>query len=110
MPAPTTVVFDIGNVLLRWDPRHLYRKLLPEDEIDAFLAEVDLHTGNARQDAGRSWAEGVVELAAKHPHHRDLIADYPQRYCEAVAGQIEGTVAVLRELHDRGVRLLALTN
>jgi 2-haloacid dehalogenase len=105
-----TVVFDIGGVLVDWDPRHLYRKLLPADEVDAFLAEVDFHTWNARQDAGRSWADGVIELAAKHPHRRELIAAYPERYWEAVAGPIEGTVTVLRQLHERGVRLLALTN
>jgi 2-haloacid dehalogenase len=109
MPQPT-VVFDIGGVLVDWDPRHLYRKLLPEDEVEAFLHEVDFLGWNALQDAGRPFAEGVSDLSAQHPHRSELISAYHSRYWEAVAGPIEGTVDILCELHASGVRLLALTN
>jgi 2-haloacid dehalogenase len=105
-----TVVFDIGGVLVDWDPRHLYRKLLPEDEVEAFLAEVDFAAWNALQDAGRPWVVAVEELAGRYPHHRELIAAYPERYWETVPGPVEGTVDIVRQLHGSGVRLLALTN
>ena len=51
-----TVVFDVGNVLIQWNPRHLFRKLLPdEDAVEQFLAEVTPQSWNEGQDAGRSW-------------------------------------------------------
>jgi 2-haloacid dehalogenase len=109
-PTPITVVFDIGGVLLDWDPRYLYRRLLPEAEVDAFLDEIGFAEWNHRQDAGRPWAEAVMELAARHPHHRELIAAYPEHYWDTVSGPVPGSVEILHELHDRGTRLLALTN
>jgi 2-haloacid dehalogenase len=108
--ALTTVVFDLGGVLVDWDPRHLYRRLMPEDEIEPFLDEIGFHEWNRSQDAGRGWAEAVAELAATHPHRRELIAAYAERYDEAIAGEVTGTVALLDELAARGTRLLALTN
>jgi 2-haloacid dehalogenase len=108
--TPTTVVFDLGGVLVDWDPHHLYRRLMPESEIDAFLDEIDFHGWNRAQDAGRGWAEAVEDLAARHPQRRELIAAYAERYDEAIAGEVAGTVALLDELAARGTRLLALTN
>jgi 2-haloacid dehalogenase len=108
---PSTVIFDLGGVLVDWDPRYLYRKLLPgDDEIEWFLAEVCTPEWNARQDAGRPWAEAVAELAAEHPEHAELIAAFDERWCETIGGEIAGTVAVLRSLREGGIRLLALTN
>jgi 2-haloacid dehalogenase len=105
-------VFDLGGVLIDWDPRYLYRRLLDTDEeIEAFLDEVGFARWNHDLDAGRStWADAVEELAATHPHHRHLIEAYPARFGESIGGPIEGSVEVLRELAGRGVRLLALTN
>lgn len=108
--ARPTVVLDLGGVLIDWDPRHLYRKLMPADEIDAFLAEIGFTEWNHAHDAGQPWAEGVRELAQRHPARRALIEAYPARYAETMAGPVPGTVALLGELHDRGTRLLALTN
>jgi len=108
---PSTVIFDLGGVLIDWDPRYLYRKLLSsEDEVERFLAEVCTPAWNARQDAGRTWAEAVAELTAKHPDHAELIAAFDKRWGETIGGAIPGTVEILRRLRDRGVRLLALTN
>lgn len=107
----TTVVFDLGGVLIDWDPRHLYRHLIADpDEVDAFLAEVGFAEWNARQDAGRPFHEAVPELAALHPARRELIEVYPERFPDSLVGEIPGTVAVLRDVRDRGVRLLALSN
>lgn len=115
-PAPgspfTTVVFDLGGVLIDWDPRYLYRRLLASDEaIEAFLDEVGFPGWNYAVDAGLStWADAVDALSRSHPHHRHLIEAYPSRFAETLGGPIEGSVEVLRELHHQGVRLLALTN
>jgi 2-haloacid dehalogenase len=107
----TTVVFDLGGVLIDWDPRYLYRKLMAADEIEPFFAEVGFFAWNHAQDAGGSWDDAVEDLAAKHPHRRDLIAAFPARFPETLGGPIDDTVAVLDELADGGrTRLLALTN
>ncbi|TCZ56721.1 HAD family hydrolase [Roseicella aquatilis] len=108
----TTVVFDLGGVLVDWDPRHLYRKLFPGDVpgMERFLAEVCTPAWNLDQDAGRPWAEGTALLKARHPEQAELIDAYHRRWPEMLAGPIEGTVAILRELRDRGTPLYALTN
>lgn len=107
----STVVFDLGGVLVDWDPRYLYRALLPsEAEVERFLAEVCTPEWNAAQDAGRSWAEAVAELSTRHPKHAELIAAFDERWWETIGGEISGTVDVLRALRGDGIRLLALTN
>ncbi|MBK1659190.1 HAD family hydrolase [Paracraurococcus ruber] len=108
----TTVVFDLGGVLVDWDPRHLYRKLFPGDDagMERFLAEVCTNAWNLEQDRGRSWAEAVALLQAEHPGQAALIAAYRNRWPEMMAGPIAGTVDILRALRDRGTPLYALTN
>jgi 2-haloacid dehalogenase len=110
-PAPSTVVFDLGGVLIDWDPRHLYRALFDDaDEMEAFLEEVSFAEWNARQDAGRSLDEAIAHLAASHPDRRELIEAFRARWPETMAGAVPGSVEILRELRGRGVRLLALSN
>lgn len=107
-----TVVFDLGNVLIRWNPRNLYRKIFGDDvqAMETFLSEVCPPEWNERQDAGRSWQEGIDEAIARHPSQAALIRAYRERWEETLGGVIEETVLILNELHARGVRLLALTN
>lgn len=106
-----SVVFDLGGVLIDWDPRLLYRTLLPAEEVEAFLAEVEFDAWNHEQDAGRAAAEAVAAAAARFPHRRELLAAYFERFPETLAGELDGSVQVLDELRRRGeVRLLALTN
>ena len=112
-PAVDAVVFDLGGVLVDWDPRHLYRRLLPDDAaVEAFLTEIGFDDWNHGMDAGaRTWAEAVAELSERFPHRAELIAAYPQRFTDTLNGPIEGTVALLDELHQAAAaRLLALTN
>jgi 2-haloacid dehalogenase len=110
-PAVDAVVFDLGNVLVQWDPRHLYRKLLASDEeIEAFLAEVCTPQWNAAMDRGRPFAEGIAEAIERHPGRAELIRAFWERWDEMSPGLVEGTVAVLDELHAAGIPLYALSN
>jgi len=108
----TAVAFDIGGVLLDWNPRHLYRKFFGADEaaMERFLAEVCTQEWNTRFDAGRPFAEGVAEAIAAHPDLAEPITAYQLRWQEMVGGAFEGTVAILRELRRSGVRTYALSN
>jgi 2-haloacid dehalogenase len=105
------LIFDLGGVLIDWNPRHLYRKLF-EDEasMEWFLAEVCHSEWNGEQDRGRTFAAAIEEAAARHPDHRPLIAAYFERWPEMLAGPIEGSVAILEELDRSGYELHALTN
>jgi len=108
----TAVVFDLGGVLIDWDPRYLYRSLFGDDEaaMETFLATVTTQEWNAKQDAGRPWSEAVAELVAKHPDQHELIVAYHERWSETLGDAIEPTVAVLAELRDAGVPVYALSN
>ena len=108
---PTTVIFDLGGVLIDWNPRYLYRRLFDDEPaMERFLAEVCTPDWNLSLDAGRSFAEAVAELGARHPQERERIAAYQERWLEMIAGPIAPTVAVLEELTAAGVPLWALTN
>ncbi len=107
-----TIIFDLGGVLIDWNPRHLYRKIFGGDAeaMEWFLANVCTQEWNAQQDAGRTWQEAVAEAQARHPDHAANIHAYWERWEETLGGAIEGTVALLDELRSQPVRLLALTN
>jgi len=111
-PDRSIAVFDLGGVLLDWNPRHLYRKLFAGDEaaMEHFLATVCTHEWNRCQDAGRSFAEGGRLLTAEHPDKVELIDAYGARFDEMIAGPIAGMVEILAELRDRGTPLYGLTN
>ncbi len=108
----TAVAFDLGGVLIDWNPRHLYRKVFGADEaaMERFLAEVCTPEWNARLDAGRPFGEAVAELVAAHPDQADLITAFQLRWPEMLGGAFEGTVAILRELRGAGLRTYALSN
>lgn len=104
------VVFDIGGVLLEWDPRLVYRDLLPDPaDLDRFLAEICTPAWNATLDAGRPFDEACAELAARHPDHAELIHAW-KRQDEMIAGEVEGTAELVARLHGAGVPLYLLTN
>jgi 2-haloacid dehalogenase len=105
------VVFDIGNVLLHWDPKVLYRKIFAtEDEVEWFLTHVCNSAWNLEQDRGRSFDDAVAEATARFPDHAEAIAAYHHRWHETLTHVIEGTVDILRELNGQGTPLYAITN
>ena len=108
----TAVVFDLGGVLMDWDPRHLYRKLFDGDEaaMEEFLATVCTAEWIRQQDMGLSVAEAVAKLIRRFPDHASLIEAYDKRWPEILAGPIDGSVSVLAELRQRGIPLYGLTN
>ncbi|WP_332680835.1 HAD family hydrolase [Bosea sp. (in: a-proteobacteria)] len=111
MSRSPKVVFDVGNVLLRWDPRHLYRQLIPDaGKRDWFMANVCTAAWNIEQDRGRPWAEAVAGLAAEHPEWAREINAFDERWHETVPGVVEDSVAVLAELKAKGEPVYAITN
>lgn len=104
-------IFDVGAVLIEWNPRHLYRQLIPDaDAMERFLAEVCTPQWNVSQDAGRPWKEAEAEAIARHPDKAELIRAYRARWHEMVPGAIDGTVTILEELAGAGTPLHAITN
>ncbi|PVE25871.1 2-haloalkanoic acid dehalogenase [Microvirga sp. KLBC 81] len=108
---PTTIVFDIGNVLLRWDPRHLYRQIFEDEaEMEWFLSHVCTHDWNVEQDRGRDWDEAVALLVQDHPKHESAIRAFHERWTETVDGAYEQNVALLLQLREAGVPNYCITN
>jgi 2-haloacid dehalogenase len=105
-------VFDLGGVLIAWNPRYLYRKLFNRDEsaMEHFLANICTPSWNTQQDAGRSFADGCALLKVVHPEAAHLIDAWFGRYDEMLAGPIQGTVDLLSDLRREGVPLYALSN
>lgn len=111
MSNKPVIIFDLGAVLIDWNPRYLYRQLFAaETAMEAFFAEVGLAEWNAQQDAGRPFAEAVALLSAQYPHHAAHIHAFWERWPEMVGGAIAGTVEIMRELRAREHRLFALSN
>ena len=106
-----TLVFDLGGVLIDWNPRYLFRKLIDdENDIDSFLSEVCNSEWNVKQDAGRALAEATAERIALFPEKKSLIEAFYDRWEEMLGGEIGESVEILRELKSNGETLYALTN
>lgn len=107
----TTLVFDIGNVLLRWDVELLYGRLIPDGaERRRFLAEVLPPEWNLEQDRGRSWPEAEAERIALFPQHEALIRAFRRHWHETIPGDIPPNVAVLEAALAAGIPTFAITN
>jgi 2-haloacid dehalogenase len=110
-PPIRAVVFDVGGVLLGWDPRRLYRQLLPDEAaVEAFLGGVCPPEFNEELDRGRDWDEAIAARVAAFPHQADLVRAYRDRWGEMLTGPVAGTVRILERLHGAGMPLYALTN
>jgi 2-haloacid dehalogenase len=108
---PRAVVFDLGGVLIDWNPRHLYRQLFDDEaEMERFLSEVCTLEWHRAHDLGVPPEQNALELIAAHPDQAEQIWAWSQRSEEMIGGAIEGTVELLRSLKDAGVPCYGLTN
>lgn len=108
----TTLIFDLGGVLIDWNPEYVFRQLIPDVERrQYFFDHICTHDWNVEQDAGRRIAVATQQLVNQHPDWESEIRAYYGRWEEMLGGPIPETVDLLREIRDRGQhRLLALTN
>lgn len=105
------IIFDLGGVMIDWNPRHLYKKIFAStEEMEWFLGNVCTLQWNTQQDAGRPFADGIALLKERFPKYSIQIEDYYNRWEEMLGGPIKGTVAVFYELKRKGYRAFALTN
>jgi 2-haloacid dehalogenase len=106
------VVFDLGNVLITWDPHPAIAKGVGQEQARRFLADeaFDFMTWNHQQDAGRSWDGGEDAAVRSHPHWAEAIRAYRANFGDSLVGAIEDTVQILRELHAAAIPLYGLTN
>ena len=111
MSRVKAVVFDVGRVLVQWEMRHLFAKLIDDEaELDWFLANVVTPEWHYQHDAGRPLAEMVPELQAEYPAYSAHIDAYATRFIETVPGPVPGSFDIVEELAGRAVPLFAITN
>ena len=106
------VVFDLGGVLIRWDPAAAIAAAVGEDRAQRYLAhpEFDFGAWNLSLDHGRTFAEAEAEAVAAHPDLAEEIRAYRENFSSSLVGEVDDTVTILRELHAAGVPLFALSN
>ena len=112
MATIKNIVFDLGGVLIDWDPRYVYRTIFDtEEEVESFLAKVCVYEWNIQQDAGRSLQEATEVLIRKHPEWATEIQAYYGRWEEMLGGVIEGTLEILESfMSNSNYTVFALTN
>ena len=105
------VLFDLGNVLIRWDPRYHYReRFASADEMEAWLAEVTPGTWNHEMDRGKPFAQAIAERSALYPQHAELLGEWKSQWERMLGDAIEDSVTLLADLRTAGYRVAALTN
>ncbi len=105
------IVFDLGKVLLEWDPERPYRRLIPDDDKRRhFLTHVCNPDWNNEQDRGRTWQEAEDLLIAQHPEHEEMIRAYRRHWAEMLPAHMDGTLEILEALLAKGYDVTALTN
>ncbi len=107
-----TIIFDLGGVLIDWNPRYVYRTIFDtEEKIDWFFENICTGEWNENQDAGYPLDKATEELVAKHPEWEKEIRAYYDRWVEMLGGPIHDTVEILRQLKENNhLKLYALTN
>jgi len=105
------LIFDLGGVVIDWNPRHLFRSVIPDEaEREWFLAEVCSPQWNLQMDAGKPSAQAVAELSADHPEQAERIRAYWDRWPEMLGGLVPGVADLLTDLAAAGRDLYAITN
>jgi 2-haloacid dehalogenase len=108
----TSIIFDLGGVLIDWNPSYVFNKMLPDEKMkEHFFQNICTSDWNEKQDAGRSLKEATEELVAKHPDWKEYIEAYYGRWEEMLGGPIQETVDIFRKLKETGrYKIYALTN
>ncbi len=106
----TYILWDLGGVLVDWNPRYLYSKLMSGSEMERFLSEICTMEWNEEQDGGRSIQDGTDLLISAHPQYEAEIRAYYGRWQEMLRGAIQESVELLQACHRAGVKQYALTN
>lgn len=111
-PTPTAVVFDLGNVLVDWDPLPAIAAAVGDESAEAFLAadDLDFYAWNHQLDSGMSFAEAEAQVARDFPHWHRHVTAYRDHFEASLLGEVDGSIAVLVDLDENGVSLFALTN
>lgn len=104
------VIFDIGNVLIEWQPERFYDRVIGRAARERMFADVDLHGMNDRIDRGAPWAETVAEWADRTPDHRDAVLMWHDNWIEMASPAIPRSVRLLSALRAAGVSVFALSN
>ncbi len=110
MSQPQAVIFDIGNVLIGWQPEGYYDARIGPERRRRFFAEVPIHAANVRMDAGAAFADCIAPLADSHPEWREEIMAWQADLLAMLQPVIFGSVALMRALRRKGIPVFALTN
>ena len=106
-----TIIFDLGGVLIDWDPRHLYRKIFADQgEMEFFVSQVCSPDWNAQMDRGYPFQTAIGELSDQHPEYTPQIEAFFARWEEMVVGSFPETVKILEEIKEAGYPLVGLSN
>ncbi len=106
------IIFDFGNVLLKWDPRNIYQHFFPHDPeaMERFLREVNFADWNLQQDKGRPFAEGVAILSQQFPQYSHLIQAFQDHWIDSVGEPVAGTINIMKQLKQAGYQIYGLSN
>lgn len=110
VPVIEAVVFDLGNVLIGWDPTRVWADTMSGEEIEEFFAAVDFPRFNHSLDAGRTWAQARAELAELAPEYVGHVDTYLEAFDRSLTGPIPGSADIVTDLKAAGIRVLGLTN
>jgi len=106
-----TVIYDLGGVLLDWQPAALFEPLLPAGtDVQQFLEQTQLYHWNNEHDRGVDWEIAVAAVAREYPQHADAFAQYPRLFGDSLVGTLPGSMAVFEEVQAADVQVLGLTN
>lgn len=109
-PTPTAVVFDLGQVLIGWDPNRVWSRTMSAEQIAEFTETIDFRSLNHSLDAGRPFAEAHAQVRATWPAHALPLRQYWDAFADSLTGPIPGSAELVAELNAAGIRLLGLTN
>lgn len=108
--TPKAVIFDIGNVLIEWQPERFFDAEIGEERRRALFAAIDLHAMNDRVDRGENFTAVLTETAAQHPGYQAELAIWHDRWLDMASPAIDHSVRLMAALQDRGVPVFSLTN